>query len=103
DLFDQTQRSFAAPFDLVVTAERVRDYKPSLTHFRYFSQVTDAQAGGWIHVACSWHFDIAPARELGIGRIWLDRENTGEDPAAASAHVHSASEVCEAVARLGRS
>src|SRR6185436_9345658 len=29
DLFAQTQRSFKHPFDLVVTAERVKDYKPS--------------------------------------------------------------------------
>ena len=36
DLFAQTQRSFKQRFDLVVTAERVRDYKPSLNHFRFF-------------------------------------------------------------------
>jgi len=51
-------------------------------------------------VACSWYHDIAPARSLGIKCVWLDRDDTGEDPATASAHVRSASQVCAAVARV---
>ena len=74
DLFEMTHRSFRQRFDLVVTAERVRDYKPSPAHFRYFSRSTGAEPGNWVHVACSWFHDIAPARELGIRRVWLDRD-----------------------------
>lgn len=102
DLFAETQRALPAPFDLVVTAERVADYKPSLAHFRYFSRISGVEAGEWIHVANSWYHDIAPARALGLPRIWLDRDGTGEDPAAASAHVRSAGEVRAAVARALR-
>jgi 2-haloacid dehalogenase len=102
DLFAATQRSFRAPFDMVVTAERVRDYKPSPTHFRYFQRSTGVSSRDWIHVACSWYHDIAPARELGIARIWLDRDRTGEDPATATACVRSAADVSETVARLMR-
>jgi FMN phosphatase YigB (HAD superfamily) len=51
-------------------------------------------------VTFDWYHDIAPARDLGIQRIWLDRDDTGEDPTTASAHVRSASDVCEAVATL---
>jgi 2-haloacid dehalogenase len=100
DLFEQTHRCFRQPFDLVVTAERVRDYKPSLAHFHAFSQATCVAPDNWVHVACSWHHDIAPARVLGIKRIWLDREGTSEDAGAASAHVRSALEVAETVKRL---
>jgi len=100
DLFEQTHRSFRQPFDLVVTAERVRDYKPSLAHFHAFSQASGVAPEDWVHVACSWHHDIAPAKMLGIKRVWLDREGTGEDARAASAQVHSASEVCGTVKRL---
>src|SRR5216683_3061881 len=100
DLFEQTHRSFRTPFDLVVTAERVRDYKPSPAHFRYFSRVSGVKAGEWVHVANSWYHDITPARDLGIPRIWLDRDDTGEDPAAASARVRSAAHVAEAIARV---
>jgi 2-haloacid dehalogenase len=103
DLFGETQRSFRAPFDLVVTAERVRDYKPSPTHFHHFRRASGAGPGEWIHVANSWFHDITPARELGIPRVWLDRDDTGQDPADASARVRSAADVPEAVWRLCRS
>ena len=102
DLFAQTQRAFRAPFDLVVTAERVCDYKPSPAHFRYFTRVSGVTPGAWIHVANSWYHDIAPARDLGIPRVWLDRDDTGETPAAASVRIRSATGVREAVGTLFR-
>jgi 2-haloacid dehalogenase len=101
-LFEQTARSFRMPFDLVVTAERVGDYKPSLTHFRSFAQLSAPAPGEWIHVACSWFHDIAPAREMGLPRIWLDRDRTGEDERTASARVFGAAEVCAAVEMISR-
>ncbi len=102
DLFAATQRAFRVSFDLVVTAERVRDYKPSPAHFRYFSRMSGAKDGEWVHVANSWYHDITPARALGIPRVWLDRDDTGEDPAGASARVRAASQVSEAVLSLFR-
>jgi len=98
DLFVKTQRAFAAPFDRVVTAEQVRGYKPSPAHFQRFAALVKPDE--WVHVACSWYHDIAPARDLGIKRIWLDRDRTGDDPAAASARVTSAGEIAAALARL---
>jgi 2-haloacid dehalogenase len=100
DLFALTEKSFLLPFDLVVTAERVRDYKPSISHFRFFARSTGARKDNWIHVARSWHHDIAPARELDLPRVWVDRDNTGEDPSAASIRVASAVEVSVAIASL---
>ena len=100
DLFAQTQRNFVKPFDLVITAEQVRDYKPSLAHFSKFAEVTGATPHDWVHVACSWYHDIAPANALGIPRIWLDRDLTGDDASAATARVESASEVCAAVEKI---
>ena len=98
DLFSRTQQAFARPFDMVVTAEQVRDYKPSLTHFRRFEHLASPDA--WIHVACSWHHDIAPARQFGIKCIWLDRDGTGEDSAMASARIQSAADVAATIASL---
>jgi 2-haloacid dehalogenase len=97
DLFAQTQRSFRSPFDLVVTAEQVRDYKPSLAHFRRFSELTKVSLDNWVHVACSWFHDIAPARDLAIKRIWLDRELSGDDPLATSRRILTATELPDAV------
>lgn len=100
DLFARTEQSFIRPFDVVVTAERVRDYKPSVAHFRYFARSTGAHAGTWIHVARSWYHDIVPARELNVPRVWVNRELTSEDPTAASVRVTSAADVVTAVAAL---
>jgi 2-haloacid dehalogenase len=83
DLFEQTHRRFRQRFDLVVTAERVQDYKPALAHFRRFSRVSGVDHRAWAHVACSWFHDIAPARELGVSRIWIDRDSTGDAASAA--------------------
>jgi 2-haloacid dehalogenase len=100
DLFAQTERAFHERFDLVVTAERVRDYKPSPTHFRFFSRSSGVVDSDWVHVACSWYHDIGPARDLGIHRVWLDRDGTGQDSSTATAYVRSAADVCDAVARI---
>jgi 2-haloacid dehalogenase len=98
-LFAQTQRAFRRPFDLVITAEQVSAYKPSPRHFERFAEVSGVSRQDWVHVACSWHHDIAPARRLGIRRIWLDRDRTGEDEREASARVESALEVVRIVGR----
>ncbi len=100
DLFAATQRSFILPFDQVVTAERVRDYKPSTSHFRFFERSTGVQRGDWVHVARSWYHDIAPARAFDVPRVWVDREDTGEDATAASIRVVSAMEVTAAIVSL---
>ena len=100
DLFHVTHRMFRVPFDFVLTAERVRGYKPAPWHFRGFERLMRPERRDWVHVACSWYHDIAPARALGIQHVWLDRERTGEPGASASVRVHSATDVAGAVDRL---
>jgi 2-haloacid dehalogenase len=90
DLFAQTQKSFRQPFDLVVTAEDAKDYKPAPVHFRRFFRVSGVDLDSWVHVACSFFHDIGPAKELGVKRIWVDRDQTGEDPAWATARLPDA-------------
>jgi 2-haloacid dehalogenase len=97
DLFEITHRRFRRPFDLFVTAERVRAYKPAPWHFRAFQRLTRVNRCEWVHVACSWYHDIAPAHEYGVQTVWLDRERTGEDASYASARVFKAAEVSAAV------
>jgi 2-haloacid dehalogenase len=99
DLFWSTHRLFREPFDFVLTAERVRGYKPDRWHFRGFEMLTRVARSHWVHVANSWYHDIAPARALGLRHVWLDRERTGED-AGPSVHVYQAVDVAGAVERL---
>ncbi|MPY91325.1 MAG: HAD hydrolase-like protein [Luteitalea sp.] len=99
-LFAETHDGFRQPFDLIVTAEQVKDYKPSLAHFRYFWRVSGVERHDWVHVACSWYHDIQPAREMSIRRIWVDRGKTGDDPTAATLRLEDARALPESVQRL---
>lgn len=84
DLFAKTLAKFPVKPDLAVTAEMVRSYKPELGHFQRFQQESGVERRNWIHAACSWFHDIAPARRMGVKRVWVDRDKTGHDPAAAT-------------------
>jgi 2-haloacid dehalogenase len=100
DLFAITHRLFKVPFDLVLTAERIRGYKPERWHFSGFEKLTRVVRPNWVHVANSWYHDIAPARTLGVRHVWLDRDRTGEDGGSVTLRVQSALEVPSTIRRL---
>ena len=95
--FEHVHRTFRQPFDLFVTAERVRGFKPEPWHFRAFQMLSQVRKDDWIHIASDWNNDIVPAESFGIQRVWLDRHRTGEDPSRATAHVRTTSEAARAV------
>ena len=95
--FEAAHRTFRQPFDLFVTAERVRGRKPDLWHFRAFQMLAQVRKDDWVHIASDWQHDIVPAESFGVQRVWLDRDGTGEDPSRATAHVHTAAEAVRAV------
>jgi 2-haloacid dehalogenase len=98
DMFEITHRSFAAPFNLFVTAERVRGFKPEPWLFRAFERMTGVGRNEWVHVASNWEHDIAPAQALGVPQVWLDRERSGSAPDVA--RVTSAPEAVRAIDAL---
>ena len=100
DLFAQTQRSFRQPFDLVITAERLRSYKPAPAHFHCFLSMTGVDTANWVHVANSWFHDIAPGRELGINCIWLEREGKSTDAGGVFLRVTSAAALANTIRQL---
>jgi len=77
DLLAGTLKHFTVPFDLVVTAERVRSYKPGTEHFEEARRTIGADRG-WLHVAASLYHDIEPASRLGINTAWINRKNSTE-------------------------
>jgi 2-haloalkanoic acid dehalogenase type II len=77
DLLAGTLKLFTVPFDLVVTAERVRSYKPGTEHFEEARGIIGADRG-WLHVAASIYHDIEPALRLGIKTVWVNRKNNLE-------------------------
>jgi 2-haloacid dehalogenase len=100
DLIAQTQRRLPVSFDAVVTAEDVSAYKPNHAHFNLFKSTFGSSAATWIHVAQSYFHDIKPARELGIPRIWVNRQGEKDDPSAADAVIAGLADLPGAVARI---
>lgn len=73
DLIAETRKKFGVEFDLIITAEQVRSYKPGHNHFiEARKRIRDQR---WIHVAQSYFHDIVPATALGIESVWINRKS----------------------------
>ena len=101
DLFDRTRANFPGPIDLLVTAQQVQSYKPGLAHFEAFEPRTGVDRARWVHAAVSWWHDMQPARTLGLRRVWVDRENSGHDPAIVTSRVEDMASLPAAIAQFG--
>ena len=80
DLIAASQAQLGVPFDVVVVAEDVGSYKPAHGHWERFFEVTTAERDGHVHVAASLFHDIAPANELGLTNVWINRLGEQADP-----------------------
>jgi 2-haloacid dehalogenase len=87
DLFAATAKTLEVPFDVVVTAEQVRCYKPSRRNFETALARLDRPPHRVLHVAESLFHDIAPVRELGIANVWVRRRPNGRSGASRTARV----------------
>lgn len=87
DMFESTRAALGVEIDLVVTAEEVGSYKPHPGHFVEFERRTGVDRAHWVHAAVSWWHDMLPARDLGLRRVWVDREDSGNDPSVVTARV----------------
>ena len=71
DLLAATRRHFSVDFDLVITAQQVRSYKPGHAHF---VAARNAIGGApWLHAAESNFHDIVPTNSLRIENAWINR------------------------------
>jgi 2-haloacid dehalogenase len=71
-LLGQTRRHIPIDFDLVVTAQQVRSYKPDPAHFTECARRMGGKRG-WVHVAASHYHDVVPCVKLRIPVIWVNR------------------------------
>lgn len=102
DLFAATRKLLHAPLDIVVTAQQVRSYKPSLRNFQEAIQRAGVGKHEMLHAAQSLYHDIAPANALGLRNVWVHRR-FGKDGAGATKpsdalpmhEVHSIAELAE--------
>lgn len=76
DYIEASMQRLGLPFDLVIVASEIGSYKPGLGHWRAFQEQTGRAPD--VHVAASLFHDIAPANELGLPSVWINR--LGETP-----------------------
>jgi 2-haloacid dehalogenase len=80
DLIEASQRQLGVPVDLAIVAEDVGSYKPAPGHWERFFEVTTADRETHVHIAASLFHDIAPARELGLRTVWINRLEEQPEP-----------------------
>jgi 2-haloacid dehalogenase len=78
DLITESMKRIGVPFDLAIVAGELGSYKPAPAHWEHFFEATTADKEHHVHVAASLLHDIAPARELGLKSVWINR--LGEKP-----------------------
>jgi 2-haloacid dehalogenase len=61
------------PVDATVTAAEAGSYKPAHGHWQRLYERDDVDRARHVHVAASAYHDIAPATELGIPAVWINR------------------------------
>ena len=84
DLLAATRQHFTVPFDLIVTAQQVRSYKPGTAHFLTArAAIGDAP---WTHAAQSNFHDIVPTNALGIRNAWINRKGERVLPGGTPTH-----------------
>ncbi|HEY0157963.1 MAG TPA: HAD-IA family hydrolase [Thermoanaerobaculia bacterium] len=84
DLLEKTRRHFTVDFDLIVTAQQVRSYKPGRAHFdRAKEMIGNAR---WLHAAQSNFHDVVPVNAFGVDTAWVNRH--GERPLPGGTPTH---------------
>ncbi|HEY1511922.1 MAG TPA: HAD family hydrolase [Solirubrobacteraceae bacterium] len=80
DLIDTSIEAIGVPFSGAIVASEVGSYKPAHGHWRTFYECTGADPRRHVHVAQSHFHDIAPATELGIRSLWINRLGERAEP-----------------------
>jgi 2-haloacid dehalogenase len=78
-LLGQTRRHIPGDFDLVVTAQQVRSYKPDAAHFTEFARRIGGKKG-WVHIASSHYHDVEPCIKAKVPVIWINRNKEQLEP-----------------------
>jgi 2-haloalkanoic acid dehalogenase type II len=76
DYIEASMRRLGGGFELAIVASEIGSYKPALGHWRAFEDQVGRLPD--VHVAASLFHDVAPANELGLPSIWINR--LGETP-----------------------
>ncbi|HYM63510.1 MAG TPA: HAD family hydrolase [Gaiellaceae bacterium] len=83
DLLAASLESIGVPVDVRITAADAGSYKPAHGHWKSLFERDDVDRQRHVHVAASAFHDLAPAGELEIPAVWINRlGETSELPRA---------------------
>jgi 2-haloacid dehalogenase len=80
DFIEASKRLIGVPIDETVVASEIGSYKPAKGHWEEFSRRTGADPERHVHVAASLFHDVAPASELGLPTVWINRLGEAPEP-----------------------
>ncbi|HXV35288.1 MAG TPA: HAD family hydrolase [Gaiellaceae bacterium] len=84
DFLAASLAAIGVPFDGSIVAGEIGSYKPAHGHWKAFAERFRPEPGRQVHVAASLFHDIAPAQELGLPAVWINRlGETSDLPRAA--------------------
>jgi 2-haloacid dehalogenase/putative hydrolase of the HAD superfamily len=98
-LLGLTRRHIQTDFDLVVTAQQVRAYKPEPAHFTEFARRIGGKKG-WVHVTASHHHDVVPCLKQRVPVVFINRskqplESSQKKPTAEASSLREAIKLIE--------
>jgi 2-haloacid dehalogenase len=79
-LLGATRRHLRTDFDLVVTAQQVRSYKPDPAHFKECARRIEGRKKNWVHVASGYPTDVEPCLKQRVPVIWVNRSGEKLEP-----------------------
>jgi 2-haloacid dehalogenase len=79
-LLGATRRHFRVDFDLVVTAQQVRSYKPDPAHFKECARRIGGAKKNWVHIGSGYPTDVEPCIKQRIAVIWVNRHGEELEP-----------------------
>lgn len=73
DFFAASAKYLSVKFDMVLTAQQARSYKPARNNFLLAIKQTGVAKAKILHAAQSIYHDIIPSQALGLANVWVNR------------------------------
>ena len=75
DIIAKTKDKIGVRFDVTVTAQEARSYKPSIRPFQLALEKLKVRSSEVLHVSSGFRYDIPPAQQLGLKTVWVNRKH----------------------------
>ena len=74
DIIERTRDRIGVRFDLIITAQEARSYKPSIRPFQLALEKLKVRSSEVLHVSSGFRYDIPPAHQMGFKTAWVNRK-----------------------------